>query len=142
VDVREIGVEAAATFAEITTVGFGMPAQLRPWIASTVGRAGWRHYVAMVSENLARELWGQPAAALGKRIRENTSGQWREVIGVVGDERDNGVDAAAPTTAYWPMLMAKFEGEDVFSRRTMSYMLRSRRTGNRRDAVARRCCRS
>ena len=27
--------------------------------------------VAMVSENLARELWGSPAAALGKRIRES-----------------------------------------------------------------------
>jgi hypothetical protein len=25
--------------------------------------------VAMVSENLARELWGSPAAAIGKRIR-------------------------------------------------------------------------
>src|SRR5436190_11184120 len=28
------------------------------------------------------------------------------------------------------MLMAKVEGEDVFSRRTMSYMIRSRRTGS------------
>ena len=30
--------------------------------------------VAMVSENLARELWGQPAAALGKRIRPYAKG--------------------------------------------------------------------
>ncbi|HMC76472.1 MAG TPA: ABC transporter permease [Vicinamibacterales bacterium] len=86
--------------------------------------------VAMVSDNLARELWGQPQAAIGKRIRETLNGEWREIVGVVGDERVDGVDKPAPTTAYWPMLMAKFEGEDVFSRRTMSYMIRSRRTGS------------
>jgi hypothetical protein len=45
VSVEEIGVERAGTFAEVTTLGFGMPAQMRPWIASTVGRAGWRHYL-------------------------------------------------------------------------------------------------
>ena len=28
--------------------------------------------VAMVSDNLARELWGSPAAALGKQIRESS----------------------------------------------------------------------
>ena len=29
-----------------------------------------RRQVAIVSENLARELWGSPAAALGRRVRE------------------------------------------------------------------------
>ena len=86
--------------------------------------------VAMVSENLARELWGQPQAAIGKRIRENMNGTWREVIGVVNDERDAGMDQPAPTTAFWPMLMSNFEGDDVFARRTMSYLIRSRRTGS------------
>ena len=89
-----------------------------------------RHDVAMVSENLARELWGQPSAALGKRIRENNSGQWREVVGVVGDERDNGVDAAAPTTAYWPMLMAKFSGDEEFVRRAPAFVIRSTRAAS------------
>ena len=43
--------------------------------------------VAMVSENLARELWGQPAAAIGKRIRADTPRDaWREVVGVVSDD--------------------------------------------------------
>ncbi|HTM25288.1 MAG TPA: ABC transporter permease [Vicinamibacterales bacterium] len=86
--------------------------------------------VAMVSENLARELWGQPQAAIGKRIRENMTGTWREVIGVVNDERDAGMDQPAPTTAFWPMQMSNFEGDDVFARRTMSYLIRSRRTGS------------
>ncbi len=64
--------------------------------------------VIMVSDNLARELWGSPAAAIGKRVRENPAGVWREIIGVAGNERDNGVDQKAPTIAYWPILVNKF----------------------------------
>jgi predicted permease len=85
--------------------------------------------VAMVSENLARELWGTPAAALGKQIRENHNSAWREVVGVVADERDDGVDKKAPSAAIWPMLMTKFEGDDPSVRRTMSYVIRSPRAG-------------
>ena len=47
--------------------------------------------VAMVSENLARELWGGPSQAIGKRIRPYAKGAWREVVGVVSDTRDDGV---------------------------------------------------
>jgi predicted permease len=86
--------------------------------------------VAMVSENLARELWGASAAALGKRIRESNTSDWREVVGVVADERDEGVDKKAPTTAFFPMMMTKFEGDDPFTRRTMAYMIRSPRAGS------------
>jgi predicted permease len=86
--------------------------------------------VAMVSDNLARELWGSPQAAIGKRIRENMKGTWREVVGVVSDERDEGVDHAAPATAFWPILMASFEGDDPFVRRSHSYMVRSPRSGS------------
>ena len=89
-----------------------------------------RRPVAMVSENLARELWGQPQAAIGKRIRENMNGVWREVVGVVSDVRDDGVDQKAPTTAYWPMLMAGFAGDEIFTRRSAAYMVRSSRTGS------------
>ena len=39
--------------------------------------------VAMVSESLARELWGQPSAAIGKRVRPYATGTWRDVVGVV-----------------------------------------------------------
>ena len=38
--------------------------------------------VTLVSENLARALWGEPRAALGKRIRTNASGPWLEIVGV------------------------------------------------------------
>jgi hypothetical protein len=58
--------------------------------------------VVLLSENLAREVWGSPADALGKRIRAGgPQSPWREVIGVVQDVRDNGVDAAAPAIVYF-----------------------------------------
>jgi len=86
--------------------------------------------VAMVSENLARELWKEPSAALGKQIRESNASAWREVIGVVGDERYEGVDKKAPTIAFFPMLMNHFEGDEIQVRRTMSYVIRSPRAGS------------
>ena len=60
--------------------------------------------VAMVSENLAREWWGTPHAAIGKRIRGALTDGWSEVIGVVADLRDDGVEQKAPAIAYWPLL--------------------------------------
>jgi putative ABC transport system permease protein len=86
--------------------------------------------VALVSENLARELWKEPSAAIGKQIRETMNSAWREVVGVVGDERDEGVDKKAPAIAFWPMLMSKFEDDDLSVRRTMAYMIRSSRAGS------------
>jgi predicted permease len=88
------------------------------------------HPVALVSENLARELWHEPRAALGKRIRESTKGTLREIVGVVSDERDDGVDQKAPTIVFWPILMSSFEGERAFVERSLSYVIRSSRTGS------------
>ncbi len=54
-----------------------------------------RRPLAIVSENLARELFGSPFAAVGKRISTGLPGSpWREVIGVVEDVRQNGVAGA------------------------------------------------
>ena len=60
--------------------------------------------VAIVSENLARELWGSPEAALGRRIREYyvAGSPWREIVGVAGDVHDDGADQRPPATIYWP----------------------------------------
>ncbi len=86
--------------------------------------------VAMVSENMARELWGTPQAAIGKQIRENNAGVWREVVGVVGDVRQDGVQEKAPSIVYWPLMLEKFSGDDVSVRRTLSYIIRSKRAGS------------
>jgi predicted permease len=90
--------------------------------------------VAMVSENLARELWGQPAAAIGRFVRPYTQGAWRQVVGVVSDMREDGLDKKATTAAYWPLLMEEFiPGDDTdraFVTRSLSYVVRSTRTGS------------
>ena len=41
--------------------------------------------VVIVSENFARESWGSPAAAVGKRFTPIRRQPWQEVIGVVED---------------------------------------------------------
>ena len=89
-----------------------------------------RRPVAMVSENLARELWQDPQNALGKEIREDLKGPWRQVIGVVNDEREDGVQSPAPATAYYPLLMNNFENSAVAARRVVYYVARSKRTGS------------
>jgi predicted permease len=63
--------------------------------------------VALVSENLARELWREPSTALGKRIRHG--GAWSEVVGVVQDTYDNGLQEPAPTITYWPAYIKEFD---------------------------------
>jgi len=89
-----------------------------------------RRPVAIVSENLARELWEDPRRAIGKQITANPKDPWREVIGVVGDEREDGVQRKAPAIAYYPLLMNDFEGNASMVRRTVSYIVRSKRVGS------------
>ncbi len=85
--------------------------------------------VLIVSENLAREFWGSPANALGKRARESAKGSWREIVGVAAPERDNGAHRDAPAIAYWPYLKSNFWGEGLHLPRTMAFAVRSPRTG-------------
>jgi predicted permease len=84
----------------------------------------------LVSENMARELWGSPSAALGKRVRENPKAPWREVVGVVGNERDDGVSQKAPTIIYWPIIIQGFWGEPLWLQRDLAFAVRSRRSGS------------
>jgi predicted permease len=87
--------------------------------------------VAMVSENLARELWHDPRAAVGKRIRVTLKDDWREVIGVVADLRDDGVDQKAPTIVYWPLLQKNFESSSALNAiRSLAYIIRTPRAGS------------
>jgi predicted permease len=85
--------------------------------------------VAMVSENLARELWGSPSAAIGKRFRQYPKMPWREVIGVVQDVRENGIQEQAPLTVYWPTMMSSLFGPGPEVWRTVTFVVRSDRTG-------------
>ena len=88
--------------------------------------------VAIVSENLAREWWGDPGAALGKRIREiGPADPWRDIVGVVENVYDDGVHVKPPEFAYWPALMDRYiwGGENGDAVVSGMFALRSNRAG-------------
>jgi putative ABC transport system permease protein len=87
--------------------------------------------VVLVSEDFAREYWGDPAAALGKRIRENSKDEWREIVGVVGNELDDGANKKAPTIVYWPLMMKHFWIDPIYVvRYPMAFAMRTPRAGS------------
>ncbi|HEX3274202.1 MAG TPA: ABC transporter permease [Gemmatimonadales bacterium] len=81
-----------------------------------------RQPVAVVSEVLAREYWQEPGRALGRRIR-SPGARWYQIVGVAGDERDDGLNRPPTPIVYWPLL------NDSYERRTMAYTVRSDRVG-------------
>jgi len=86
--------------------------------------------VVMVSENFAREIWDTPSAAIGKRLREVPMQPWHEVIGVVQDVREKGVQEKAPEIVYWPALMKNpFGPGPTQVARTVTFAVRSERAG-------------
>ena len=93
--------------------------------------------VVVVTENFAREYWDSPAEAVGKRISTGLSaGNWYEIVGVSGNVRDDGLDQAATSVVYWPMMLRNVwaampgETDEVVSHRSMNYAIRSARTGS------------
>jgi len=86
--------------------------------------------VVVISENLAREYWKEPALAIGRRARNTPVSPWRTIVGVVGDERDDGVTKAAPTIVYWPAVVDRMWDEKASVQRNMAYAIRSERSGS------------
>jgi MacB-like periplasmic core domain len=86
--------------------------------------------VAIITENMTREYWGSPATALGKQIRTSAKDDWSEIVGVVADVHDEGVNKEAPTGVNWPILMRHFWDEEPMVRRDLAYIVRSPRTGS------------
>jgi predicted permease len=86
--------------------------------------------VVMVSENLARAMWGTSSAAIGKHLREFSNRPWDEVIGVVQDVPENGVQEKAPEIVYWPTLKEDLYGPGTLDAiRTVTFVIRSDRAG-------------
>jgi predicted permease len=86
--------------------------------------------VVMISENLAREMWGTPEAAIGKQLREFSTMPWYEVIGVIQDVRERGVQENAPPIVYWPPMMRYlFGAKTPETIRTETFVIRSERAG-------------
>jgi predicted permease len=85
---------------------------------------------ALVSENLAREIWGAPSAAIGKRFRVFPQEPWREVVGVVEDAHEEGLNKKAPEIVYWPPLKTNLFGRGPLAAiRSASFAIRSERAG-------------
>ncbi|MBV9743064.1 MAG: ABC transporter permease, partial [Acidobacteriia bacterium] len=86
--------------------------------------------VVLLSENLAREMWGAASAAIGKRVREFPGAPWSEVVGVVQDVRENGVQNKAPEIVYWPTLGNTLFGPGSLDAvRAVTFAIRSDRAG-------------
>ena len=79
--------------------------------------------VVVISETLAREYWGSPSHALGKRVR-GFRPTWCEIVGVAGSEHDDGLNHPATAIVYWPLL------NEIYQTRTMAYAVRSSRVGS------------
>ncbi len=96
--------------------------------ALTWGDAEQRAKVVVVTENLAREEWGDPASAVGRRVRnffgQGGTGPWYEVVGVVGDIRDNGVGQDPVATVYWPQLVEGLYSGEIYTPRSVGYAVR------------------
>ncbi len=75
--------------------------------------------VALISENMARENWGDARSALGKRIRFGRDGVWNEIVGVAENVYADGVNQPAPATVY----------AHVNGSRGITVAIRSERTG-------------
>ena len=88
-----------------------------------------KRLVTLVTANMAAEVWGSPSAALGKRLRENPTSPWREVIGVVADERSSGLASPEPTAVYFPLLLADFHQNKTWAARDLNVIVRSPRVG-------------
>ncbi len=86
--------------------------------------------VVLVSDSMARELWGNAQGAIGKRIRENSAGAWKEIVGVVEDVRLNGPMREAPSAIYVPLAQRDGQGKDMSTPRNVDYLIRSPRAGS------------
>jgi predicted permease len=61
--------------------------------------------VAIVNSTFAQRFWGNPANAIGKRIRI-ADGDWRTVIGVAADVKYSRIDEAPRPYVYLPFLQS------------------------------------
>jgi predicted permease len=86
--------------------------------------------LAIVSENMARESWGEPRQALGKRIRIGQNSPWTEVVGVVENIHADGLHQPAPATVYARAGVEPAANGPSTVRRAVTLAIRSSRAGS------------
>ncbi len=87
--------------------------------------------VAVISEDFAREIAAEPAAALGKRVRIGPfpMDDWKEIIGVVQNVQQDGLYGVPPRTVYWPTLAGNTLGAPLAGSSSVAFAVRSERAG-------------
>jgi predicted permease len=90
--------------------------------------------VAMLSESLARQVFGSSEAAMGQYVAARPDPPvWKEDVGIVADVRDDGMGADPPALVYWPQVTLGFwEGnaaDQVQTWRGSGIAIRSDRLG-------------
>ncbi len=83
--------------------------------------------VVVITRNVAEDRWGSPAAALGKRIARfvDPDPTWLEIVGVVGNIRDQGVSQPASPVIFRPL--AQHFGTGGFRWLPMMFAVRTSR---------------
>lgn len=85
--VREIGPAEAALFEEVVAPPLGVPAALGPGVRSTIGKPGWRFYLAYVND----------APVAGAASYSEGGGAWLGIAGTREEFRRRGAQTALLT---------------------------------------------
>ena len=86
--------------------------------------------LAIVSDQMARESWGEPREALGKRIQIGRNSPWTEVVGVVENIHTDGLHQPAPPTVYARAGVETAANGSTTARRAVTLAIRSSRAGS------------
>jgi predicted permease len=90
-----------------------------------------RRPVVVISEDLARLEWGQPQAALGKRVKGSAQqDQWFEIVGVAGSVQDRGLSQGTVGIVYIPILAERVYGAATHVWRSVTFVVRNSRAGS------------
>ena len=121
-----VGPEHATAFAGVACAAFGMPDSLSAWFAATVGRSGWRHYLAWAGDTPvatgalyirndvgwlgvgstlpSQRRRGAQGAIMAQRIRDGLELGCRWLVTETGEETPS-----QPNPSYHNMLRTGFE---------------------------------
>jgi hypothetical protein len=124
--IERIGPERASLFGATASGGFGVPLQMSPGFSSTVGHAGWQHYLAYEGDTpvatgslfVAGEIgWlgigstlpshrgrGAQGALMARRIRDAAALGCEWVVTETGEDRPDG-----PNPSYHNMMRCGFQ---------------------------------
>jgi hypothetical protein len=82
--IEQIGEDRAEEFGAIAMAAFGLPEPIDSWIASSTGREGWHHYMALEG--------GKGVAVAGLYIKRDVS--WFGIAGTLASSRGKGAQSA------------------------------------------------